>query len=342
MITLIDKRKNDWERLEDLLELTKIGGLRGLSKTEVRELGELYRRAAADLAIARAETRDPKLINYLNSLVIRGHGLIYRAEGEGKKVIREFFSRDLPRAVQDNWVFVFIAFMAFLLPAIAAYSLVYASGDAVTAFGLEPVEASVESGDRWWRSLNEANQVGSSSILTNNILVSFYAFALGVFFGIGSLYILAMNGSFFGGVFAVAFKNDRVFGSELAEFVVAHGVIELFCIFLAGAAGMMIGYALIDPGDLTRTEALKKKGIEATRIVIGCALILVAAGVIEGFISPSGLPAAVKYTIGIATGAAMFFYLFFMGRERNIKEDPTPPKHPSEGDAAPDMLQRFP
>ncbi len=316
MLSFIDQKKDDWQRLEDLLGLLAGGSLRSLSRTEVREFGELYRRAAADLAIARAETRDPKVVNYLNSLVIRAHGKIYRADGEGKSIIAKFFAHDLPRAVQDNWVYVFISFLSFLIPAIVAFALVSNNSEFINVLGLEGIQASVESGERWWLSLNKANQIGSSFIMANNILVSFNAFAWGAFIGIGSIYIVAFNGLNLGGVFATAFKFDPVFGSDLAEFVVAHGVIELFCIFLAGGAGMMIGYALINPGDLTRGQALKKKGIEATRIVIGCALILVLAGLIEGFVSPSTLPPAVKYAVGISTGLVMFFYLFFVGRDR--------------------------
>src|ERR1051325_4191832 len=89
--------KDNWRRLEDLLDMMRGTGLRGLSRMEVREFGELYRRAAADLAIARAETRDPRLINYLNSLVIRAHGKIYRAENQGIELIWDFFARDFPR-----------------------------------------------------------------------------------------------------------------------------------------------------------------------------------------------------------------------------------------------------
>src|ERR1041384_1413307 len=89
-------------------------GLRGLSRLEVREFGELYRRAAADLAIARAETRDPKLINYLNNLVIRAHGHIYRARGEGVGQIARFFSEELPRTFRSNWRYMAVACAVFV------------------------------------------------------------------------------------------------------------------------------------------------------------------------------------------------------------------------------------
>src|SRR6185436_3503080 len=112
------------------------------------------------------------------------------------------------------------------------------------------------------------------------------------FFGIGAFYDLAFEGLRLGSVFAVCYRIDANFGNELASFVVGHGVIELSCIFFCGGAGMMIGYAMINPGDLSRGQALKKKGIEAARIVIGCAFLLVIAGIIEGFLSPANLPPA--------------------------------------------------
>src|SRR5215207_9250797 len=102
MNRFIDERKDNWQRLEDLLGMLRGSSLRYLSKTELREFGELYRRAATDLAIARAETRDLKLINYLNSLVIRAHGKVYRSEGEGVSIIWQFFTKNFPQTFRKN------------------------------------------------------------------------------------------------------------------------------------------------------------------------------------------------------------------------------------------------
>src|SRR4028118_1585259 len=115
MSRFINERKDNWQRLEDLLSLVRGDSLRGLSKMEVREFGELYRRAAADLAIARAETRDQKLINYLNSLVIRAHGKIYRAEGQGANLVWQFFARDYPQTFRRNWRYMAVAFGVFAI-----------------------------------------------------------------------------------------------------------------------------------------------------------------------------------------------------------------------------------
>lgn len=315
MNRFIDERKDNWQRLEDLLEMLRGTSLRGLSKIEVREFGALYRRAATDLAIARAETRDPKLVNYLNSLVIRAHGKIYRAEGDGVSIIRKFFARDFPRAVRASSRFTFIATAVFFVFAVLSFFLCLYDPDFGITVGLDDVRMAAETETRWWLSLNDANQIGSSRILTNNIQVAFLAFAFGAFFGVGTLYILLINGVSIGGVLGVCYRVNPAFGTDLVTFMVAHGVLELSAIFISGGAGMMIGYALINPGDLSRAQALKKAGSEAAKVVIGCACVLFVAGLIEGFLSPSSMPAAVKYGTGILTGLILFSYLYFAGRK---------------------------
>jgi uncharacterized membrane protein SpoIIM required for sporulation len=304
--------KDNWRRLEDLLGMMKGTGLRGLSRMEVREFGELYRRTAADLAIARAETRDPKLINYLNSLVIRAHGKIYRAESEGAHLIVRFFAREFPETFRANWRYFSLAFGAFSFFAVLGFFLcAYGSFDEV--IGIERIREAAAANQQWWLTINGSNQIASSEILTNNIEVSIYAFVFGALFGVGAFYILVMNGLFLGSVLGTCFRVNPAFANDLFTFMVGHGVIELSCVFMAAGAGMMIGYSIIDPGDLSRRQALKKKGLEATKIVIGCACLLVIAGIIEGFLSPSNLPTAVKFGTGITTGIAMYSYLFLAG-----------------------------
>jgi uncharacterized membrane protein SpoIIM required for sporulation len=315
MSRFVNERKNNWQRLEDLLSILDTSPLRGLSRAEVREFGELYRRAATDLAIARAETRDPKLINYLNSLVIRAHGKIYRADTNGASVLWRFFTKDFPQTFRKNLRYIMIAFAVFTVTAIVSGLLCYYNNDFADMLGLDAYRTFAQTDMKWWMRLNEANQIGSSEILTNNIRVSFLAFAFGALLGVGTFYILFMNGILIGGVVGVCYKANPEFANDLVSFMVGHGVIELSCIFIAGGAGLMIGYALINPGDLTRGQALKKKGMEAARIVIGCACLLVLAGIIEGFLSPSAMPAWIKFGTGILTGIGMYTYLFLVGRE---------------------------
>ena len=320
MSRFINEHKDNWQRLEDLLSLLRGNSLRGLSRAEVREFGELYRRAASDLAIARAETRDPKLINYLNNLVIRAHGKIYRAESQGANLIWQFFARDFPQTFRRNSRYMAAAFGTFALFVILGFIATWLDTDFTHFVALSGVTEQIKANDQWWLSLNEANQVGSSRILTNNILVTFRVFAMGALLGIGAFYDLAFEGARFGSIFAACYKLNPTFGNQLASFVVGHGVIELSTIFFCSGAGMMIGYAMINPGDLTRAQALKKKGIEAAQIVIGCACFLVIAGIIEGFLSPSPLPPIVKFGTGVTTGIAMYSYLFLVGTNAEGKD----------------------
>ena len=311
----INERKTVWQRLEELLQLLDRMTLRRLHREEVRELGRIYRRTASDLAIARAESRDPRLINYLNSLVIRAHGRIYRADAQGGRRIRDFFARDFPVAFRRTWLYTSTAFGVFLLFSLIAFFGTRLDPDFSEFAGISPYFRGVVINNRthWWEDLNEANQIGSTQIFTNNIRVTFYAFALGAMFGLGTLYVMAFNGALFGAILALTYKAG--FGNDLLSFVVGHGVIELSCIFIAGGAGLLIGTALLMPGDLSRGDAFKSRGLEAVRLIVGCVPLLVVAGIIEGFISPAPINPAIKFSIAAVTGIALYSYLLLAGRE---------------------------
>jgi uncharacterized membrane protein SpoIIM required for sporulation len=311
----IKERKTVWQRLEELLDLLDRMTLRRLHREEVRELGRIYRRTASDLAIARAESRDPRLINYLNSLVIRAHGRIYRADAQGGARIRNFFVRDFPQAFRRTWRYTATAFGIFLLFSGIAFFGTRHDPDFSEFAGISPFfrEAVINSRQHWWERLNDANQIGSTQIFTNNIRVTFYAFAMGAMFGVGTLYILAFNGAMFGSIIALTYRAG--FGNDLLSFVVGHGVIELSCIFIAGGAGLLIGTALLMPGNLSRGDALKSRGMEAVRLVVGCVPLLVVAGIIEGFISPAPISPVIKIGIGAITGIALYSYLLLAGRD---------------------------
>ncbi|HEU4710661.1 MAG TPA: stage II sporulation protein M [Pyrinomonadaceae bacterium] len=312
----INQRKNAWQRLEELLNLLDHSSLRRLRREEVRELGRIYRRTASDLAIARAESRDPRLINYLNSLVIRAHGRIYRAEAHGWKKIFEYFTRDFPQTFRRTWRYTFVSFSVFFLFSVIGFAGTRYDTEFSELVGVEPAfrELVIETKTHWWEDLNEENQVGASQIMTNNIQVTYYTFAFGATFGLGTLFLLAYNGALISSVVALTYRNG--FGNDLVTFMVAHGVIELSCIFIAGGAGLLIGTALIMPGNLTRADALKTRGMEAVRLMMGVSILLVIAGIIEGFISPMPINPRIKYSIAAITGVALYSYLLFVGHDK--------------------------
>jgi uncharacterized membrane protein SpoIIM required for sporulation len=174
-------------------------------------------------------------------------------------------------------------------------------------------EGFIETKTHWWENLNEANQIGASAIATNNIQVTIYTFAFGALFGVGTLFYLAYNGANIASVLALTYRAG--FGNALVTFMVGHGVIELSCIFIAGGAGLLIGSALVMPGDLSRADALKSRGKEAVRLMMGVAVLLVVAGIIEGFVSPAPISPKIKFSIAAITGLALYSYLLIVGRE---------------------------
>jgi uncharacterized membrane protein SpoIIM required for sporulation len=312
----VNQRKNAWQRLEELLKLLDTASLRRLRREEVRELGRIYRRTASDLAIARAESRDPRLVSYLNSLVIRAHGRIYRADAQGGKRIRRFFTHELPQTFRRTWRYTLLSFSVFAIFAVFGFVGTRYDPEFSELVGVDPAfrEVYIETKTPWWERLNEANQQGASMIMTNNILVTIYTFAYGATFGIGTLFYLALNGANIASVLTLTYRAG--FGNDLLTFMVAHGVVELSCIFIAGGAGLLIGSAMIMPGDLTRAEALKTRGMEAVRLMIGVAILLVFAGTIEGFISPAPIDPRIKFSIAAITGLALYSYLLLAGRTR--------------------------
>jgi uncharacterized membrane protein SpoIIM required for sporulation len=127
---------------------------------------------------------------------------------------------------------------------------------------------------------------------------------------------LAYNGAVNAAVLALTFQAG--FGRDLLTFMAGHAAIELSCIFIAGGAGLMIGSAMLMPGDLSRADALKKRGLEAVLLMLGVAPLLVVAGIIEGFISPADINPLIKFSISGLTGAALYSYLLLAGRDGGI------------------------
>lgn len=317
----IDQRKTAWQRLEDLLKLLDGSSLRRLHREEVRELGRIYRRTASDLAVARAESRDPRLINYLNSLVIRAHGRIYQADPQGSSRVKQFFTRDFPQTFRRTWRYTAVSFSVFLVFSVIGFVGTKFDPEFSELVGVEPAfrELYIETKTHWWEDLNKANQVGASAIFTHNIQVTVYTFAFGALFGVGTIFYLAYNGANIASVLALTYRAG--FGNDLLTFMAGHGVIELSCIFIAGGAGLLIGSALLMPGDLSRADALKSRGKDAVRLMMGVAVLLVVAGIIEGFISPAPILPAIKFSVAAITGLALYSYLLLAGRPRGYGEE---------------------
>lgn len=311
----IAAKRPSWERLEALLGKTRQGRLAGLDADELYELGRLYRQTTSDLAVARRDWPAHQVLTYLNALVGRAHGEIYREEATTWRRIRDFVVVRFPQTWRQTLPFTLLGFAFFALPAVIAFivsfrdpsqaSLLFPAADII----VEDIKAQRE----WWLSINEDGRGASATlIMTNNILVSLKAFAGGVLLGLYAMYLLINNGLMLGTI--AGLSQYYGFAGRLWGFVSPHATIELSVIFFSGGAGLQMGYAIVHPGLLTRGAALRVAAERAIVIMIGCVPLLMIAGLIEGFISPSNLPLWVKLFVSLGSGIAMYTYLFGVGR----------------------------
>jgi len=300
----LQSRLEKWKRLEELTARASRFRLANLSGEEVREFGRLYRRTAADLAIAREEVRDQRLVNYLNHLVGRAHGAIYRSESSGFSAIWDFFRFEFPAAFRRTFRYTLTAFLIFLGG--AAFAAAASTIDEGFADRIAPaLKRMIAEHRNWTENANDANPLVSTSIQANNIQVTFYAFGGGITAGLFTIWVLFQNGLLLGMVMGLCVKYKFW---DIPIFVAGHGVIELTAIFIAGGAGLMIGRALIMPGDRSRIDALVTHGLEAVKLILGCVPMLLIAGLIEGFISPAHISPIIKFTISGMTLLAMIVY----------------------------------
>ena len=305
----ISEREGDWRELDELL---RVGGRRRRRRParEVLRLGALYRGAAADLALARRGQPGDPIVARLESLVTRARQAVY-AEEPRRGSLRSFFGRTYWVAVRERPLALLVAAALLLVP--AALTIAWSMSDTGAAVGLVPGQfrGAVEPvGDTGMTTAETA--AFSSAVMTNNIQVTFLAFAAGILFGLGTAVVLAYNGAVLGAVAGGAIANGN--GIEFAEFVTAHGVIELSCIAVAAAAGMRMGYALVAPGPRPRSRALAQEARAAIVIVLGTVPWVILAGIIEGFVTRAGFGLVPGIVLGFGVGATYWALVFVRGR----------------------------
>lgn len=313
-------RRDDWNRLEDLLAHAGSGRLNALSPAQVLTMSSLYRRATADLARAQRDWPGEPVHRYLNGLVARGHGIVYRRGGELSKRIRTFYAETLPQTWRAAWPYVLASAGLLFIPAFVSYFVVLVNPDAAYSLAPQSLIDSVHHHQLWTHIPPDQRVAEGGFIMTHNIYVVLLAFGFGVVFGLPVVGVMIYNGVSLGGLFGLTQAYGLSGG--LLDFVVAHGFIELSVVISIGAGGLMMGWAMLSPGNRKRSDALVIATARAFTLVLGLAPLLIVAGTIEGNVSPSDAPFPLKLGIGLATGALLYSYLLLAGRRAPSQQRP--------------------
>ncbi len=306
---LIDQRQTEWRRLEELILIAgKRRGLAQLSRSELRELGRIYRQAATDLAIARVESRDQRVVDYLNSLLIRAHGLIYQTESSGLREIGQFFRSEFPAIFRQTIAYSGAALVLFILLATFSFIATFRNEDFADFSYLSPeLIQQIKTRQPWWETLNAEAARGAAEIVFNNTRIGLLAFALSIFPVVGTIRVLMPTSLMFGSINALILKYGMA--RELWSFMAAHLVLEFAAIFISSGAGLMLGMAVLLPGERTRSDALIERGRLAIKLLAGCLPIFLIAGLIEGFLSPLPIHPGFKVAASVMTAGLLAGYL---------------------------------
>ncbi len=315
--TFREEREKDWLQLEELLRRAEDGSVRNLADDDLLELPVLYRSALSSLSVARETSLDMALVSYLEGLCTRSYFFVYGIRTGFGSRIASFFRHDWPAAVRVLWRDTLIAIALMLAGTIAAYLLVSNNPDWYSAImpgglagGRDP-SATTESlrATLYGGSEQGGLAVFATYLFTHNAQVAIFAFALGFAFGVPTALLMVYNGAIMGAFLALF--SERGLAFELGGWLLIHGSTELFAIILAGAAGLHIGTRVIFPGMKSRLSAAREAGKMAATAVVGVVVMLLVAGLLEGFGRQIITDDWTRYAIAAAmlSGWCAYFYI---------------------------------
>jgi uncharacterized membrane protein SpoIIM required for sporulation len=301
---------HSWRRLEYLVE--RAHRPRRVSGREIDELVDLYQRTATHLSVIRTSSPDPILVDRLSSLTSRARGVISGSRVRGWGEVSRFFTVTFPAAVWRSrwWAFGSFVFTIVISVAIAAW----VAGDPAVQRSIaspEEVRQLVEHDFADYYSSGPAASF-ASHVFVNNAWVAAQAFAFGILLCVPTVYVLFQNAANVGLVAGLMAANDRL--SLFFGLILPHGLLELTAIFIAAGVGLKVGWAVIDPGDRRRADAVAEEGRAAVAVVLGLVAVFAVAGFIEGFVTPSGWPTWARVGLGATVEVLFLAYVLLLGR----------------------------
>lgn len=299
----------EWDRLETLIRQG-----RNLTGAEADELVSLYQRVATHLSVIRSASPDPVLVGRLSSLVARARSAVTGAHTPVWREIGLFFARRFPAALyRTRWWWVPTAAGFVVVAYLVGWWVAGTPAVQATVAAPEEIRQLTRPGGEF-ESYYSSAPAGSfaAQVWINNAQVAATTLIAGVLFGVPTVVILLINASnvgVSGGLMAAAGRLDVFFG-----LITPHGLLELTVVFVASGAGLRLGWTVIDPGPRRRADALAQEGRAAAGLALGLAVVLLVSGVIEAFVTPSGLSTAARVGIGVVAEVLFLSYVFVVGR----------------------------
>ena len=313
-------RKPAWDELDTLLSKKHL--LHKLPPMSISRAAGLYREICSDLMRARSAGYTADVVDLLDALAARTCSAMYSAPPYRLAGLWELITTGFPSSVRRNARFMALAGALFVLPGLLGYAGALRSRGFAIQIMSEPMVAQME---KAYSELGHGREQGADSMMAsfyvyNNIGIAFRCFATGILFGLGSMFFLVYNGLTIGVVAGAVTAAGH--GRNLFTFIVGHGAFELTAIVISGAAGMAMGYALINTGQRTRWASLRAQAGDLFRMIMGAALMLLIAAFIEGFWSPSSILAPVKWGVAVLLHLLVLAYLVFAGRSPESRGKP--------------------
>ncbi|MEP3276069.1 MAG: stage II sporulation protein M [Stappiaceae bacterium] len=316
------EREPGWKKLETLIASAEKSGVRSLTYQETLDLSSLYRQAINSLSAARAISMDKALLIYLDRLCARAYLVVYAPQESITGAVKKLFTHGIPQAVRRSGVSLTIGFLAMILGALVGYTLF--QRDPAWFFTFVPPEMSdgrtPEATHAYLRSTlystsnrsGEMLSVFASFLFSHNTQIAILVFALGIFAAVPSFILTFYNGLLLGPF--VAIFIDAGLGLDVFGWLSIHGVTELSAICVACAGGAQLGLAVLLPGQKSRRAALRDKGRDAVKLLILAGLMLIVAGLVEGFLRQLIQPTGWRLTIGWGLGVMWLAWLTLAGR----------------------------
>jgi uncharacterized membrane protein SpoIIM required for sporulation len=309
----IKEHKSQWTELEQLL--AQMGNRKSrLHAEHLDRFTELYKTVSSHLATLQTYRPTDEMTFYLNQLVAKAHNVMYQENNRSSHQLRAFFLNYFPALIRKRKLFVAFALALFLIGGGSGYAAVwnnplnlYQIVPPSLAAGIDPAKTDQPRGELH-------SPLVSTTIMTNNIRVAVLAFVSGITLGLGTVYLLVTNGLLIGALAAVFMQSGKSY--IFWAYILPHGVIELTAIFIAGGAGLYMGYRIFVPGPYSRKHRFLESAKESAQLLLGTIPLFVIAGIIEGYITPSTMPLEAKYIVAGATLLLLAVYYVYGGASK--------------------------